>query len=76
MSTITATYDRVWDGHPINLSHGQTISVENMSGLSLKALAGETWRSVSSPYTADADCLVRLDCVTYTSPVTAVLSIT
>lgn len=77
MSTLTITFDRVWPGHPITLSAGQTITAEAPSGCHLRSRIGVDWQDVASPFTATDTSVIRLDCDTYEgTPKIATLTIT
>lgn len=77
MTTITITFDRVWPGHPLTLSAGQTITADAPAGCQLRRQAGGQWHDIASPFTAAEPSVVRLDCDTYVgTPITATLEIT
>lgn len=72
MRTVTIIFDRAWPGSPENVAAGQTVTVSNAPGCLLRDMAGNT---LATPFTAPDDMLVKLDCVTYTAPVTATIEI-
>jgi hypothetical protein len=73
MTTISITFAHgAMPGHPVEIKAGSIVTVANAPGCTLRNMAGDT---LATPYTAQTDTVVKLDCVTYTAPVTATLEI-
>jgi hypothetical protein len=72
MTTVNITFDRAWPGHPMKVPAGATVTVTNAPGCTLRNMAGD---ALALPYTAPSDTIVKLDCDTYTAPITATLEI-
>lgn len=77
MTTVTIHFGHgAMAGHPHTLPAGTEVVADLPAGCVMRA--GNTMQSlaiVSSPYTLPADGIVRVDCDTYTAPVTATLEI-
>lgn len=78
MITHSITFTKVQEGVPHALADGAVAEIVSLpAGCIFMAShdGAQTWEEVASPHTAVADCHVRIDCDTYTAPVTAVLTI-
>jgi hypothetical protein len=79
MIVVTTIYRMAWPGSPAPASAGQTVSATIPAGCVLRRSTDlQTWDDVATavPFThTGADAHYRIDCVTYTAPVTATLSI-
>lgn len=75
---MNITLDRVWPGHPVKVSGGQTVAISLPAGWALMCSPGYAdWFAVSSPFIPPHDCFVRVDCLESDgTPVTATLTIT